>query len=76
MSALHGAVAMRPKLLARVLDHALHTLGLRRVVADIDPINTASISVARKLRLVADGTVPCGERTVIRYIAGITRMRA
>jgi RimJ/RimL family protein N-acetyltransferase len=59
-----------------VLDHALHTLGLRRVVADIDPINTASISVARKLRLVADGTVPCGERTVIRYIAGITGMRA
>ena len=30
-----------------VLDHALHTLGLQRVAADIDPTNTGSISVAR-----------------------------
>jgi RimJ/RimL family protein N-acetyltransferase len=53
-----------------VLDHALHTLGLRRVVADIDPTNTGSISVARKLGLVPDGTMLYGGRTVVRYVAG------
>jgi RimJ/RimL family protein N-acetyltransferase len=31
-----------------VLDHALHTLCLRRVMADIDPANPGSISVAGK----------------------------
>jgi RimJ/RimL family protein N-acetyltransferase len=54
-----------------VLDHALHTLGLQRVVADIDPANTGSISVARKLGFVPDGTVRYGGRTVIRYATGM-----
>jgi RimJ/RimL family protein N-acetyltransferase len=59
-----------------VLDHALHTLGLRRVVADIDPTNTGSINVARKLGLVPDGTSLYGGRTVIRYVAGMTKTLA
>jgi RimJ/RimL family protein N-acetyltransferase len=54
-----------------VLDHALHKLGLRRVVADIDPANTGSIGVARKLGFVPDGPVPYGGRTVIRYVASM-----
>jgi RimJ/RimL family protein N-acetyltransferase len=54
----------------------LHTLGLRRVVADIDPTNTGSISVARKLGLISDGTSLYGGRTVIRYVAGATETSA
>jgi RimJ/RimL family protein N-acetyltransferase len=54
-----------------VLDHALHTLGLRRVVADIDAANTRSIRVARKLGLVPDGTVSYGGRAVFRYVTGM-----
>lgn len=49
-----------------VLTHALHTFGLQRVVADIDPDNTASAGVARKLGLVPDGTAPGG--TAVRYV--------
>jgi RimJ/RimL family protein N-acetyltransferase len=52
-----------------VLDHARHRLCLRRILADIDPANTGSIRVARKLGLVQDGTVLYGGRTVIRYVA-------
>ena len=59
-----------------VLDHALHALGLRRVVADIDAANTGSISVARKLGLVPDGTVSYGGRAVIRYVAGTLKTPA
>jgi RimJ/RimL family protein N-acetyltransferase len=59
-----------------VLDHAVHTLGLRRVVADIDPANTGSISVAGKLGLVPDGTSLYVGRTVIRYVTGITETLA
>jgi RimJ/RimL family protein N-acetyltransferase len=59
-----------------VLDHALHTLRLPRVVADIDPTNTASISVARKLGLIPEGTVLHGGHTVIRYVAGLTNRLA
>ena len=59
-----------------VLDHALHTLGLQRVAADIDPTNTGSISVARKLGLVPDGTSLYGGRTVIRYVPRMTGTHA
>ncbi|WP_158932447.1 GNAT family N-acetyltransferase [Acidisphaera sp. S103] len=52
-----------------VLNHALHTLSLRLVIADIDPDNTASIGVARKLGLTPAGAASYGERTVIRYVA-------
>jgi RimJ/RimL family protein N-acetyltransferase len=51
-----------------VLAHALHTLGLPRIVADIDPGNTASINVARKLGLMPAGTVRHGDRTLIRHV--------
>jgi RimJ/RimL family protein N-acetyltransferase len=51
-----------------VLAHALNTLGLREVVADIDPANTASVGVALKLGLRAAGPVPYGGRMVTRYI--------
>jgi RimJ/RimL family protein N-acetyltransferase len=59
-----------------VLDYALHALGLRRIIADVDPINTRSISVARKLRLIPERTVLYGGRTVIRFIAGGTETLA
>jgi len=52
-----------------VLAHALTTLGLREVVADIDPDNAASIGVARKLGLRAAGPVPYAGRMVTRYVA-------
>jgi RimJ/RimL family protein N-acetyltransferase len=52
-----------------VLNHAFHTIGLQRVVADIDPANAASVGVARKLGLAPDGISPDGERTAARYVA-------
>jgi RimJ/RimL family protein N-acetyltransferase len=51
-----------------VLAHAQRSLGLPRIVADIDPDNTASISVARKLGFVPAGTVRHGNRTLTRYV--------
>lgn len=51
-----------------VLRHALTTLGLAEVVADIDPANTASARVARKLGLRPIGRVPYAERMVERYV--------
>jgi RimJ/RimL family protein N-acetyltransferase len=53
-----------------VLRHALNTLGLPEVIADIDPENTASVKVARKLGFRPAGEVPFHNRTVVRYIAG------
>lgn len=44
----HDAVAL-------VLDHAFGALGLRRVEADIDPRNTASLRLARRLGFRQEG---------------------
>ena len=52
-----------------ILRHALRTLHLPRVVADIDPGNTASASVARKLGLLPEGAVLYAGRQVTRYVA-------
>jgi RimJ/RimL family protein N-acetyltransferase len=52
-----------------VLRYAFSTLGLREVIADIDPENTASVIVARKLGFRPRGAVPFHGRTVIRYVA-------
>lgn len=54
-----------------VLAHALDTLSLPAVVADIDPANTASLRVARKLGLQRSGPVGYAGRTVDRYVAGV-----
>ncbi len=61
----HATEAARP-----VLEHALNTLGLEQVIADIDPANTASVRVAQKLGFWPAGTVPYNGRRVIRYVAG------
>src|SRR6266446_8997118 len=53
-----------------VLDHALNTLGLPEVIADIDPANTASVNVASKLGFLPASSVPFHGRTVTRYVAG------
>ena len=54
-----------------VLDHALNTLHLPQVVADIDPENGPSLAVARKLGLrpthPVNNYAGC---TVMRYVAG------
>ena len=59
-----------------VLNHAFRALALERIIADIDPDNTASIRVALKLGFSPDGAVPYGERTVIRYIATVAEASA
>lgn len=53
-----------------VRDHALGTLGLAFVVADIDPANRASVRVAEKLGLRPAGSRPYAGRRVTRYAAG------
>jgi RimJ/RimL family protein N-acetyltransferase len=52
-----------------ILNHALQVLHLPRVIADIDPANAASASVACKLGFVPEGTVPYAGRVVTRYVA-------
>ncbi len=44
-----------------ILSHAFETVGLDRVVADIDPRNTASVRVAEKLgmRCIEDRCIDC-----------------
>jgi RimJ/RimL family protein N-acetyltransferase len=61
----YGAEAAAP-----VLRHALNTLGLPKVIADIDPANTRSVGVARKLGFRPAGEVPFDGRVVVRYVAG------
>lgn len=51
-----------------VLDHALKTLALPLVVADIDPGNAPSLAVARKLGFRPAGRVPYDGRTVLRHV--------
>lgn len=50
-----------------VLDHAFQTVGLRQVVADIDPENIASIRVAEKLGLQFIGETTAGGRPARSY---------
>jgi len=51
-----------------VLDHALNTLRLRQLIADIDPENVASIAVARKLGFTDAGPTMYACRQVTRYV--------
>jgi RimJ/RimL family protein N-acetyltransferase len=53
-----------------VLDHAIHVLGLPRIVADIDPANGPSTAVARKIGMRPSGQTPYDGRMVVRYLAG------
>jgi len=50
-----------------VLQHAFSTLCLQEVVAEIDPLNLASIRVAEKLGLVRQGDVVVHGRAMVRY---------
>jgi len=50
-----------------VLQHAFATLRLHEVVAEIDPLNLASIRVAEKLGLVRRGDVVGHGRKMVRY---------
>ena len=58
-----------------VLCHALNTLSLPEVIADIDPANTGSVGVARKLGFRPAGEVPFNGRMVMRYVAGPAELR-
>jgi RimJ/RimL family protein N-acetyltransferase len=61
-----------------ILHHALGTLRLFEVIADIDPANTASVKVARKLGFRPARDVPFNDRMVTRYVAspaGLPRPR-
>ena len=53
-----------------ILAHALQTLGLSEVVADIMPANAASVGVARKLGMRLAGPAVHAGYDVSRFIAG------
>ncbi len=59
-----------------VLAHALTTLALPEIVADIDPRNTRSLAVARKLGMRLLGPAPHGDGRLLRYVAGPGLRRA
>lgn len=50
-----------------VVRHALHTLGMPHVLAEIDEGNTASASVAERLGMVPWTTVPGALGPMVRY---------
>jgi RimJ/RimL family protein N-acetyltransferase len=50
-----------------ILGHALTTLKIEKVLADIDPMNSASASVARKLGFRPTGSTLYDGRKVIRF---------
>jgi RimJ/RimL family protein N-acetyltransferase len=52
-----------------VLDHALNTLGLAQVIADIDPANMASANVACKPGFRLAGSVRYNGHAFPRYVA-------
>jgi RimJ/RimL family protein N-acetyltransferase len=56
-----------------VLRHAHMTLGLLEVIADIDPENTASISIAHKLGFRPAGEAPYDGRIVTRFVSRPSR---
>ena len=69
--------AVRLKLLGRCSTMRCTLLGYDVfILNDVDQVNTRSISVARKLRLIPERTVLYGGRTVIRFIAGGTETLA
>lgn len=51
-----------------VLDYGFETLGLRRIIALVDPLNTASIRVLEKLNLRVDHTFEYRGDVVIQYV--------
>lgn len=51
-----------------VLDHAMETLALDRVVAEIDPNNAGSIRVARKLGMTDEGLIHKDGATWHRFV--------
>ncbi|MDQ2802186.1 MAG: GNAT family N-acetyltransferase, partial [Pseudomonadota bacterium] len=51
-----------------VLEHALATLELTEVVADINVANAASLAVARKLGMRRIGPAPYGGGSLERYV--------
>ena len=59
-----------------VLYHAWNTLGLMQVIADIDPENSASIRVARKLGFTDAGPTMYAGKQITRYIAQHPRLGA
>ncbi|WP_281840769.1 GNAT family N-acetyltransferase [Sinisalibacter aestuarii] len=60
-----------PEAARPVAAHAVHTLGLERIVADIDPDNHASLRVAEKVGMTFEGDGLHGGRPCKRYVLTI-----